>query len=129
MRGVMSAGSRLDRVAVTLGTVSVLSAGFVVVRGDFQFVRIRGWGVTVAVVLGLLAVVAGWTARTGLVVAAGAGFLVAAAAQVVVWASEGTWLGGDGSTVSLWLGLGVGLLVTGLAPRIWPEGQTEGADR
>jgi hypothetical protein len=45
-------------------------------------------------------------------------------AQVVVWAAGSNVLGGDGSTVSLWLGLGVGLLVVGLAPLIWPDPQT-----
>lgn len=121
--------SRLDRVAVALGAVSVLSAGFVVARGDVQFVRLRGWGVAVALVLGVLAVAAGWTARRVLAAAAGAGFLVAAGLQVVLWAGGVNRLGGDGSTVSLWLGLGVGLLAAGLAPRIWPDEQAPAADR
>jgi hypothetical protein len=37
-------------------------------------------------------------------------------AQVVVWAAGSNVLGGDGSTVSLWLGLGVGLLVVENTP-------------
>jgi hypothetical protein len=126
---VMRDRSRLDRVAVTLGAVSVLSAGFVVVRGDVQFVRLRGWGVAVALVLGVLAVAAGWTARRVLAAAAGAGFLVAAGLQVVLWAGGVNRLDGDGSTVSLWLGLGVGLLAAGLAPRIWPDEQAPAANR
>jgi len=117
----MSARSNLDRAAVALGAASVVSAGFVVVRGDFEFVKVRGWGVAVALVLGVLALVAGWTSRPVLAAVAGAGFLVAAMVQVVVWASGRNWLGGDGSTISLWLGLGVGLLAAGLAARIWPD--------
>ncbi len=115
--------STLDRVAVVLGAASVASAVFAVVRGDFDFVRVRGWGVAVAVVLGALALFAGWTGRLTLTVMAGAGFLAATVAQVVVWATSSNALGGDGSTVSFWLGLGIGLLAAGLAPRIWPDEQ------
>jgi hypothetical protein len=125
----MNARSDLDRAAMALGAASVASAVFVVLRGDWDFVRIRGWGVAVAVALGLLALVAGATARRALTVSAGAGFVAAALVQVAVWATSNNVLGGDGSTVSLWLGLGVGLLAVGLAPWIWPDGQTEGVAR
>lgn len=124
----MTTRSTLDRAAAVLGAVSVASAGFVVLRGDFGFVRVRGWGVAVAVVLGALALLAGWTARRVLTVVAGAGFLAAAVVQVAVWATSNNVLAGDGSTVSLWLGLGVGLLAAGLAPRIWPDPQGDEHD-
>jgi len=117
----MTARSPLDRVAVALGAVSVASAAFVVLRGKFGFVRMGGWAAAVAVALGVLALAAGWTARRALMVVAGAGFLAAALVQVVVWAAGSNRLGGNGSTVSLWLGLSVGLLVAGLAERIWPD--------
>lgn len=121
-RRFMNGRSSLDRVAVVLGAASVVSAALVVVRGDFEFVRVRGGGVVVALVLGAVAIAAGWTARPMLALVAGAGFLAAAVVQLVGWATSNNWLGGDGSTISLWLGLGIGLLATGLAPRIWPEG-------
>jgi hypothetical protein len=117
--------ANLDRAAAVLGAVSVASAGFEVLRGDFGFVRIRGWAVAVAVVLGALALLAGWTARRALTVAAGVGFLTAALVQVAMWAASNNVLSGDGSTASFWLGLGLGLLATGLAPRIWPDAHDE----
>jgi hypothetical protein len=109
-----------DRAAVTLGVASVVSVVFVVVGGAFGFVAVTRWGVAVAVALGLLAVAGGWTGRRVLTVAAGVLFVAAAVVEVVLWAAASNVLGGDGSTVSLWLGFGVGLLVVGLAPRIWP---------
>ena len=115
--------SVLDRAVLALGAVSLASVVFVVLRGDWDFIRIRGWAVAVAAGLGAVAVVAGWTARLALGVVAGIAFLAAAVAQLVVWAAGDTWLGGDGSTVALWLGLGVGLITVGAAPRIWPDKQ------
>jgi hypothetical protein len=52
-----------------------------------------------------------------LVLAAGAAYLLAAVAQAVLIGRHGDILGGDGSTVSFWLGLGVGLLVLAAIPR------------
>lgn len=121
----MSRRSGLDRAVAVLGAVSVCSAAFVVLRGDFEFVQVRGAGVAVAAVVGLLAVVAGWAARPALAAVAGAAFLVAAVGQVVGEAWGDNWLGGDGSTASLWLGLGVGLLTLALAPRLWPDDATD----
>ena len=111
----------LDRAAVALGAASVVSVVFVVLRGEWDFVRVRGWAVAVAAVLGCVAVMAGWAARPALAAGAGIGFLAAAVVQVVVWAAGDNWLGGDGSTVALWLGLGIGLITVGAAPRIWPD--------
>jgi hypothetical protein len=116
--------SALDRAAAGLGAVSIGSVAFVVLRGDWDFVRVRGSAVAVAAALGAAAVVAGWTARPALAAAAGIGFLAAAVIQVVVWAAGDNFLGGDGSTVALWLGLGAGLITTGAAPRLWPDERT-----
>ncbi|HXD25573.1 MAG TPA: hypothetical protein VN609_06550, partial [Propionibacteriaceae bacterium] len=67
-------------------------------------------------VLGLLAVVAGWLDERALMLGAGAGFLIAAAVQLVLLAGgRSGFLGGNASTFSLWLGLGVGLVAVGLA--------------
>jgi hypothetical protein len=121
----MSTRPDLHRATAAFGAASVLSAAFVAVRGDFDFVRIRGWGVAVAVGLGAVALLAGLTRRTALTTAAGAAFLAAALAQLVAWSTSTNVLGGDGSTISWWLGLGAGLLTTGLAPRIWPDTHPE----
>jgi hypothetical protein len=106
----------LDRAALVLGLVSILSAVFVFVHGTFQLVQIGGAGLVVAVVLGLLAVVAGWLDERTLMLAAGAGFLIAAAIQLVLLGGGSSgFLGGNASTFSLWLGLGVGLIAVGVA--------------
>ena len=50
--------------------------------------------------------------------AAGTGFLLAAAVQLSLLAgASGGLLGGNASTSSLWLGLGVGLIAIGMVPR------------
>jgi hypothetical protein len=106
----------LDRAALVLGVVSIISAVFVFVHGTFQLVQIGAVGLVVAIVLGLLAVVAGWLDERALMFAAGAGFLMAAAVQLVLLAGGSSgFLGGNPSTFSLWLGLGVGLIAVGLA--------------
>ncbi|GAA3959889.1 Rv1678 family membrane protein [Actinoplanes auranticolor] len=116
----MSAYSSLDRTAATLGVVAMTGAAFVFLRGTFEFVQIRGAGVAVSLLLGALAVTAGRLARPVLALIAGVGFLVAAVIQVARWADGGNELGGDGSTVAWWLGLGVGLITVGITDRLWP---------
>jgi hypothetical protein len=104
----------LDRAAMVLGAASIVSAVFVVVPG---FVQIRPVGLVVALVLGLLAVVAGWLNEPALMLAAGSGFLLAAAVQLVLLAGGNSgFLGGNASTVSLWLGLGAGLIALATVP-------------
>ena len=70
---------------MVLGAVSIISAAFVFVHGTFQIVQIGGAGLVVALVLGLLAVVAGWFNERTLMLAAGAGFLLAAASSSACW--------------------------------------------
>ena len=114
----MNSPKALDRAAMLLGGVSITSAAFVFVNGDLQLVRIRAAGLVVALVLGLLAVVAGWLGEPALILATGAGFLLAAAVQLGMLVSVGAGLlGGNASTFSLWLGLGVGLIAIGMVPR------------
>lgn len=114
----MTAHTGQDRAAVALGAASLLSVVFAFVDGEFEFVRVRGGAIVVAVVLGLLACAAGWLANRVLVLAAGAGFLAAAAVLLALLGLNGNggFLDGSGSTFALWLGLGAGLLVLGLAP-------------
>jgi uncharacterized membrane protein len=109
---------RLDRAAIVLGLVSIMSAAFVFVHGTFQLVQIGTVGLVVALVLGLLAIAAGLLAERTLMIAAGVGFLLAATVQLVLLAGGGSgFLGGNASTFSLWLGLGAGLIAIGLVPR------------
>jgi hypothetical protein len=116
--GVMTTRDALDRAVLMLGVVSVVSAVFVLVHGNFQLVQIRAAGLVVALVLGLLTVVAGWLDEPTLMLAAGAGFLLAAAVQLALLAGGSSGLlGGNASTFSLWLGLGVGLIAVGMVPR------------
>lgn len=109
----------VDRAALVLGLVSMVSAVFVFANGEFEIVRVQVAGVVVALVLGLLAISAGWFESSELMLAAGLGFLVAAVVQLVLLAGGGGggFLGGNASTFSLWLGLGVGLIAIGLVPR------------
>lgn len=114
----MNSHERLDRAALVLGAVSIISTAFAFVQGDLQFVQIRAAGLVVALVLGLLAVVAGRLGERTLILAAGAGFLLAAAVQLGMLAGRGAGLlGGNASTFSLWLGLGAGLIAIGMVPR------------
>jgi hypothetical protein len=119
----------LNRSAVVLGAVSILSAGFMFVHGTFQVVQIGAIGLVVALVLGLLAIAAGWLAEGTLILATGCGFLGAAAVQFVLLAGgNGGFLGGNGSTFSLWLGLGVGLMAIGMVPRPEPAEERVATD-
>ena len=54
---------RLDRAAIVLGLLSIMSAAFVFVHGTLQLVQIGTVGLVVALVLGLLAIAAGWLAE------------------------------------------------------------------
>jgi hypothetical protein len=119
----------LDRAAVALGLVSILSGAFIFVHGTFQVVRIGAISLVVALVLGLLAMAAGWLAEATLMVATGIGFLLAAGVQIVLLAGgSGGFLGGNASTFSLWVGLGVGLIAVGLVPRPEAAQETFAAD-
>jgi hypothetical protein len=115
----MTGRSPVDRAALALGAVSVASAVFVFVTGDFEFVRIHGGAIVVALGVGLFAVAAGWLGNRLLALAAGAAFLLCAAVLLVLLGVNGNggFLDGSASTVSLWLGLGVGLVALGVAPR------------
>jgi hypothetical protein len=114
----MSPASRVDRAVVALGGASLISAVFALVSGDLEFVRVRGGAVVVALVLGLLACAGGWFDRPLLALVAGVGFLVAAATLLVLLGLNGNggFLDGSGSTFSLWLGLGVGLVILARTP-------------
>jgi hypothetical protein len=115
----MNGPSGPDRASVVLGAAAIVSAGFFFIqRGDLSLVRVENAAaVAVALGLGALAVLGGWLGRRSLTVAAGAGFAVATAIQLVQLGRDTNWFGGTGSTFSFWLGLAVGLLAVGLTPR------------
>jgi len=114
----------LDRAVVALGVVSLASVGVAQARDRYQVLELRSWSLVVAIGLGLCAVAAGLAGQRWMAAATGGVFLAAAVLQVPVWGSGNNWLGGNGSTATLWLGLGVGLLTVGLADRLWPAGTT-----
>lgn len=108
---------RMRRAALILGVGAVASGVFSLLDDvRYRLVRLSGAGLVVLLLLGALAIVASRLADRRIVAAAGAGFVVAAALQLAQLGRAANWLRGDGSTVSLFLGLGVGLLVLGLTP-------------
>jgi hypothetical protein len=82
-----------------------------------DLVRMGVGAVIVLLVLGVVAVLGGLTHRHVLVAAAGAGLVVAALLQLAQLGRDANMLGGNGSTVSLLGGLGLGLLVVALPNR------------
>lgn len=122
--------SRLDRAALAIGLLALVAAA----TTSLGYARLRGPGLVVTVVLGLLAVVAGWLALRLLALASGIGFLAAAALQIVQLGGraghvEHGVLNGNASTFALWLGLGVGLVVLGRTPAPGPaSGDDTGPD-
>ena len=61
---------KLDRAAIVLGAMSIMSAGFIFVHGTFQLVQIGAIGLVVGSVLGLLAIAAGLLAERALMLEA-----------------------------------------------------------
>jgi hypothetical protein len=104
------------RSAWVLGVGGLLCGVFTFIDAvQYRLVRVEGWSLAVLLALAGLAIAAGVLRQRLLVVAAGGGFLLAALLQLIAWTGS-NWLGGDGSTVSLFAGLGVGLLALGLTP-------------
>lgn len=109
--------SGFDRGAVALGLLGVVSPVFSLLdrSAKTNFVAVHGPGEWVLVVVGLVAVLGGFTQRSAPVVAAGGLFAVAAVVQLVQFGRGTNWLDGNGSTFSLMFALALGLLVVGLA--------------
>ncbi|MET9342122.1 Rv1678 family membrane protein [Nonomuraea sp. NPDC004354] len=107
-----------DRFALALGVASVLSAVFVFVHGDpWQLVKMTGQAVPVAIVLGVLACLAGALRRPPMQTTAGALFVLSALLVLAELAFGFSLTAGSASTASLWLGLGIGLVSAGRTPR------------
>jgi hypothetical protein len=104
------------RSAWVLGVGGLLCGLFRFVESiQYRLVRVDGWSLMVLLVLSGLAIAAGVLRHRLLLVGVGGGFLIAAGLQLIAWAGS-NWLGGDGSTVSLFAGFGVGLLALGMTP-------------
>jgi hypothetical protein len=114
---------RFARAAVVIGVASVLSAAFVVTPALPEFIDLVDVSPAVAVVfvvLGVVAIVGGLRRSAVLCAIAGWAFLVAAAAQLVQFASGIPVLGGDASSLALFGAWGVGLLSLRWADRSTP---------
>lgn len=112
--------TRFDRAAVALGVGALACSVFAIARGSggkVDFVQLRNAGLIVLLILGAIAVLGGLIGNRFVVIVAGAGFAVAGVMQLVQWGGPTNWLAGDGTTVSLFGGLGIGLLAVGLTPR------------
>jgi hypothetical protein len=107
---------RVWRSGLVLGVGAAACGLFALVEPiQYRLVRLDGWSLVVLFVLAAVAIAAGTLRRRQLLTVAGVGFLAAAALQLAVWGGSNP-LGGDGSTVSLFAGFGLGLLALGLAP-------------
>lgn len=110
----------LHRATLTLGIVAVASCLFALTAGlgqTFNLIHVRGAGIAVLVVLGGLAIIAGARTVPVLGLAAGVGLIASALLQLVQLGQPQNLLGGDGSTVSLFGGLGIGLASVWLVGR------------
>lgn len=114
----MSPQSPRDQAALTLGLVGLISPLFALTTSsNNNFVLMQDLALLIFPALGLIAVAGALTARRTLILVSGAGFALAAVLQLIQFGCATNWLGGSGSTFSLLLALGVGLLIAGtLAP-------------
>ena len=107
----MSTHDSIGRAALALGAFGVLSPVFALTTSsNNNFVLMKPAAIFVLPVLGLLTIVGVLLENRIVIMTAGAGFAVAALLQLVQFGHATNWLGGNGSTFSLLLALGVGLL-------------------
>ena len=107
------------RAALALGVVGVISPAFALTTSsNNNFVLVQGLGLVVFPVLGLVAVLGVALAKRLIVILAGAGFALAALVQLTQLGRSPNWLDGNGSTFSLLMALGIGLLATALTPSV-----------
>ena len=105
------------RAVLALGAVALASPLFALsTSSNNNFVLVRGVGLVVLPLLGFLAVLGAAASRAPIVLLAGAGFLLAAVLQLAQFGRSPNWLGGNGSTFSLLLALGIGLIVAARTP-------------
>jgi hypothetical protein len=128
----------LRRAVLVLGVLGLVSgvAGLIYSAGEpfagagtrlGAFMSFNGLGAVVTLALAVLSLVAGVAGRRPLVLAAGVGHLLGALLVVVGLGLGVRLLGGNGSTLSYFLGLGFGLLALGLSAAEEPRWQREHA--
>ncbi|WP_426976459.1 Rv1678 family membrane protein [Pseudarthrobacter sp. O4] len=113
-------GRRFDLPALVLGVAALLGSLFAFSTGGpapVDLIHVRGAGLIVIVALGVLAVLGGVLRLRVLVIVAGTAFVAAAVIQLLQAGQAVNLLGGDGSTLALMGGLGLGLLAVALTPR------------
>ena len=110
----MSTHGSIGRAALALGALGVFSPVFALTTSsNNNFVLMKPAAIFVLPVLGLLTIVGVLLGNRIVILTVGAGFAVAALLQLVQFGHATNWLGGNGSTFSLVLALGVGLLTLG----------------
>ncbi|WP_427136334.1 Rv1678 family membrane protein [Pseudarthrobacter sp. S9] len=113
-------GRHIDLPVLALGGAALLSSVFTFSSGgpaQVEFVHIRGTGLVLLLICGVAAVIAGILRLRWLAIASGAALLAGALVQLLQADQSINWLAGDGSTVALLGGLGIGLLAVTLTPR------------
>ena len=109
--------SSMRRGAFALGALAVASPLFALGRPRLtDFLTMQLAAIVVVPVLGLLVLVGAATGLRLLVFLAGLGFALSALLQLSQFGRSPNWLGGDGTTFSLLLGLAVGLLAVSAIP-------------
>ncbi len=119
-----------DRGAMLLGAGALLSVLFTfTTSSNNNFVSVGSFGVIVLIVLGGAALAAGVTSKPTIAMAAGALFVVEALVLFAVIPfgldsvrSSDSFFYAQASTMSLYGGLGIGLLVVGYLGRTYPDG-------
>lgn len=119
-----------DRAAMLLGSGALVSVLFTfATSSNNNFVSVGWFGVIVLVVLGGAALAAGATSNPTVVLAVGALFVLGALMLFAVIPfgfdavrSSDAFFYAQASTMSLYGGLGIGLLVVGYLGRTYPDG-------
>lgn len=107
----MSKHDRTGRAALALGAAGVLSPLFALTTSsNNNFVLVKPAAIFALPLLGLITIVGVVLDNRLAILAAGTGCTLAALLQLVQFGHATNWLGGNGSTFSLLLALGVGLL-------------------
>lgn len=109
--------SSMRRGAFALGALAVGSPLFALGRPRLtDFLTMQLAAIIVVPVLGLVVLVGAATGLRLLVFIAGLGFALSALLQVSQFGESPNWLGGDGTTFSLLLGLAVGSIAVSMIP-------------
>lgn len=119
----------LHRATLALGITALASCTFALTTGlgeTIDLIHVRGASTAVIAALGVLAVVAGARNLPALGLISGIGFVACALLQLVQLGQSLNLLGGDGSTVALLGGLGIGLVSVWLVGRAFTSPLSKG---